>query len=209
MDLRAESCTFLDALQKTIVERLEGLDPNGAVFEKHSISASENIVNTSYVLQRTDSGRLPDDPKSAPLEKAILTMTRVKNRMPPNMPADFLKGQGARNPDVATPVGGAYFFAVNLTVFVHPRSPHAPTGHGTWRYIEILDSNENPIDWWFGGASNLTPTMLYEEDCEHFHKALEAGISKYGEDTHKPLKKWCDDYFYNPYRKASQLHSTC
>ncbi|QRV98611.1 coproporphyrinogen III oxidase [Ceratobasidium sp. AG-Ba] len=129
--------------------------------------------------------------------------------MPPNMPADFLKGQGARNPDVATPVGGAYFFAVNLTVFVHPRSPHAPTGHGTWRYIEILDSNENPIDWWFGGASNLTPTMLYEEDCEHFHKALEAGISKYGEDTHKPLKKWCDDYFYNPYRKASQLHSTC
>ncbi|QRV80580.1 coproporphyrinogen III oxidase [Ceratobasidium sp. AG-Ba] len=110
------------------------------------------------------------------------------------------------------PPAGLPFFVAGLSLVIHPRSPHAPTVHANWRYFEVHEdgvdtsdehADHKPVAWWFGGGSDLTPSYLYTEDCEWFHRTIQRACLPHGKDLYDTMKTWCDEYFYIPHRKAS------
>ncbi len=92
------------------------------------------------------------------------------------------------------PGEGDAFFATGISLIVHPRNPHAPTTHMNARYLERGDVG------WFGGGSDLTPFLLYEEDARSFHEALAGACAPHGAGVYPVMKGACDDYFYLPHR---------
>ncbi len=116
---------------------------------------------------------------------------------------------GQLSPEAAIEMGGGQeikdlsFKAVGLSLVMHPRNPMAPTVHCNYRYFERGDGSE-PGSWWFGGGADLTPSYLFEEDAEHFHKVHKEACDKHGEDLYPRFKKWCDEYFYLGHRQEAR-----
>jgi coproporphyrinogen III oxidase len=53
---------------------------------------------------------------------------------------------------------------------------------------------------WFGGGTDLTPTIPFEEDNTHFHSVLEKLCEQNRPGSHREYKEWCDRYFFLPHR---------
>ena len=79
----------------------------------------------------------------------------------------------------------------------------APTVHLNYRYFETSNPR-NPLsgdkNWWFGGGTDLTPSYIFPEDCEHFHRTIKEACDKHNITYYPKFKKWCDEYFYLPHR---------
>ena len=88
------------------------------------------------------------------------------------------------------------FRATGLSLVLHPHNPHAPTVHANTRYFELGDGEI----WWFGGGTDLTPSVLYEEDARHFHSTLKAFCDRHDPAFYPRLKRWCDEYFFLKHR---------
>lgn len=97
-------------------------------------------------------------------------------------------------------VSDSHFFACGLSLVIHPENPFVPTVHANWRYFELYDTNDNKIDSWFGGGTDLTPYYLYEEDAVHFHATLKHALDPFGTELYPKYKKHCDEYFVNRHR---------
>jgi coproporphyrinogen III oxidase len=97
-------------------------------------------------------------------------------------------------------VPDSHFFACGLSLVIHPVNPYVPTVHANWRYFELYDTNDNKIDSWFGGGSDLTPFYLCEEDGIHFHSTLKNAVDPFGSELYLKYKKQCDEYFVNKHR---------
>jgi coproporphyrinogen III oxidase len=95
---------------------------------------------------------------------------------------------------------GDAWFACGLSLVIHPRNPYVPTVHANWRYFELYDTNNQLLDSWFGGGTDLTPYYLFEEDVKHFHQSLRHAIDPFGGDLYPLYKKECDTYFTNTHR---------
>ena len=96
--------------------------------------------------------------------------------------------------------GEADFFATGLSLVVHPRSPMVPTVHLNVRYFEIMGPSGEPLDAWFGGGTDLTPTYPYAEDAVHFHRSLKVACERHHPSFYPRFKTWCDHYFVNTHR---------
>jgi coproporphyrinogen III oxidase len=92
------------------------------------------------------------------------------------------------------PGEGKNFFATGVSLVIHPRNPHVPTVHANFRFLEKGTSS------WFGGGSDLTPWILYDEDATHFHRVWKSVCDRHPIADHARLKKWCDEYFFLPHR---------
>lgn len=97
-------------------------------------------------------------------------------------------------------IDGKKWFASGLSLIIHPLNPFVPTVHANWRYFELYDENDNVVDQWFGGGTDLTPYYLFEEDAIHFHQTLKNANDPFGKDLYPLYKKRCDDYFVNYHR---------
>jgi coproporphyrinogen III oxidase len=103
------------------------------------------------------------------------------------------------------------FFAAGISLVLHPRNPMAPTVHLNYRYFETSDPRD-PVNatgtahqnWWFGGGTDLTPSYLFEEDAQHFHKTIKSACDKHDKEYYPRFKKWCDNYFRIPHRNESR-----
>lgn len=97
------------------------------------------------------------------------------------------------------------FFAAGVSSVIHPRNPNVPTIHFNYRYFEVeqpaTSGNESDKMCWFGGGTDLTPYLLDEDDCKHFHLELKKACDKHDSSYYNRFKKWCDDYFYIVHRK--------
>jgi coproporphyrinogen III oxidase len=82
----------------------------------------------------------------------------------------------------------------------HPRSPLVPIVHLNVRYFEITSGSGEPIDAWFGGGTDLTPTYPFPEDAVHFHRALREVCGQHHSTFYPRFKTWCDHYFVNTHR---------
>lgn len=92
------------------------------------------------------------------------------------------------------PGPGRRFFATGVSLVIHPRSPHVPTVHANFRYLEKGDATGRIA--WFGGGADLTPWILYEEDAVHFHRTWQRACAQHPEVAdYRAYKQWCDDYF--------------
>ncbi len=97
-------------------------------------------------------------------------------------------------------IEGDYWFACGLSLIIHPQNPFVPTVHANYRYFELYDEQENVIDRWFGGGTDLTPYYLFEKDAKHFHETLKAACDPYGKTLYPKFKEKCDQYFNNKHR---------
>jgi coproporphyrinogen III oxidase len=106
-----------------------------------------------------------------------------------------LRRLGARVPEAES-----RFFAAGMSLVVHPRSPMVPTVHLNVRYFEISDADGAPLDAWFGGGTDLTPTYPFPDDARHFHVALKQTCDRHSPTFYPRFKTWCDHYFVNIHR---------
>lgn len=147
-------------------------------------------------------------------EKAGVNISVVHGKLP--KPAiEQMRARGVKfetNQD-----GEVKFFATGVSSVIHPRNPHVPTLHFNYRYFEIEqnetivvdsshhDPSDNPSalnnnKWWFGGGTDMTPYLLDEEDCKHFHTELKKACDKHDPNYYGRFKKWADNYFLIKHR---------
>lgn len=91
------------------------------------------------------------------------------------------------------------WFACGLSLVLHPFNPFVPTVHCNYRYFELYE-NDNVVDRWFGGGTDLTPYYLFEEDAKYFHNTYKNVCDQFDESFYPAFKKECDDYFVNSHR---------
>ena len=97
-------------------------------------------------------------------------------------------------------IHGAKWFACGLSLVLHPVNPFVPTVHCNYRMFELYNENDEVIDRWFGGGTDLTPYYLFEEDAKHFHQTYKNVCDEFDFSFYRKFKKNCDDYFVNTHR---------
>ena len=105
---------------------------------------------------------------------------------------------GAFSDDFKSQVRGAEkdgkFWASGISLVAHMQNPHVPAAHMNTRFICTAQS-------WFGGGGDLTPLLPDADASMDFHAGLRAACDKHNPEYYPKFKKWCDEYFYLPYRK--------
>ncbi|TAL44112.1 MAG: oxygen-dependent coproporphyrinogen oxidase [Chitinophagaceae bacterium] len=99
---------------------------------------------------------------------------------------------------------GAKWFAGGLSLVIHPVNPFVPTVHCNYRMFELYNENDEVIDTWFGGGTDLTPYYLFEEDAKHFHQTYKEVCDLFDESFYPKFKKECDNYFVNWHRNEER-----
>jgi coproporphyrinogen III oxidase len=97
-------------------------------------------------------------------------------------------------------IDGAKWFACGLSLVLHPFNPFVPTVHSNYRMFELYNENDEVIDRWFGGGTDLTPYYLFEEDAIHFHQTYKNVCDQFDGNLYPTFKKECDNYFVNSHR---------
>jgi coproporphyrinogen III oxidase len=101
-------------------------------------------------------------------------------------------------------INGAKWFACGLSLVIHPYNPFVPTVHANYRMFELYNENDEVIDRWFGGGTDLTPYYLFEEDAKHFHKTYKEACDKFDSSFYRKFKAECDNYFVNWHRNKER-----
>ena len=101
-------------------------------------------------------------------------------------------------------IDGDKWFACGLSLVLHPFNPFVPTVHCNYRMFELYDKNEQVIDRWFGGGTDLTPYYLVEEDARHFHQTYKDVCDEFDPSFYPEFKKECDNYFVNWHRNEER-----
>ncbi len=89
------------------------------------------------------------------------------------------------------------FFATGISVVAHMFSPFIPAAHFNSRFI----ITENA---WFGGGCDLTPTYDEKKVKDQFHKSLKKFCDKYDKNFYKKYSKWCEEYFFLKHRNEER-----
>lgn len=178
---------FIHENQEEIVRQLEKVD--GKKFQKDTWNRPKGGGGITCVLQ---DGNV--------FEKAGVNTSVVYGTLPRAAIAKMRVHHRALDAEVES----LEFFAAGISLVLHPHNPHAPTVHLNYRYFET----ENPSGsgtgaegtWWFGGGTDLTPSILYEEDAKNFHQGIKQACDNHDRTYYPRFKKWCDKYFYIPHR---------
>ena len=101
-------------------------------------------------------------------------------------------------------IQGVNWFACGLSLVLHPVNPYVPTVHCNYRMFELYDTNDQLVDRWFGGGTDLTPYYLIEEDAKHFHQTFKNVCDQYDASFYFKFKKECDNYFVNYHRNKER-----
>ncbi len=175
MSIKEQFTNYIHSLQDTICAGLERAD-GSAKFQEDTWERPEGGGGKTRVI----SG-------GSVFEKGGVNTSVVHGALPLAMQQAF-------------GVGESNFFAVGLSLVIHPLNPNVPTVHANWRYFELTDNDGNRLDSWFGGGTDLTPYYLFEGDAVHFHSTLKNAIEPFGADLYPVYKKHCDEYFANKHR---------
>jgi coproporphyrinogen III oxidase len=97
-------------------------------------------------------------------------------------------------------INGARWFACGLSLVIHPLNPFVPTVHCNYRMFELYNEQDEVIDRWFGGGTDLTPYYLFEEDATHFHQTYKGVCDQFDVSFYPKFKEVCDNYFVNSHR---------
>ncbi|RYP91197.1 hypothetical protein DL770_002674 [Monosporascus sp. CRB-9-2] len=180
MRLRMEK--FIREQQEAIVFALEQVD--GKRFQQDTWTRPNGGGGLSCVLQEGNV-----------FEKAGVNISVVYGTLP--KPA--IEKMRADHKTIAAE-DSLDFYALGLSLVLHPHNPMAPTVHLNYRYFETMRPDGTSQAWWFGGGSDLTPSYLFDEDAVHFHRTLKEACDKHDKSYYPRFKKWCDEYFNNKHR---------
>ncbi len=101
-------------------------------------------------------------------------------------------------------INGVRWFSCGLSLVIHPVNPFVPTVHCNYRMFELYNENDEVIDRWFGGGTDLTPYYLFEEDAKHFHQTYKNVCDVFDLSFYPKFKKECDNYFVNWHRNEER-----
>lgn len=101
-------------------------------------------------------------------------------------------------------INGAKWFACGMSIVIHPLNPFVPTVHCNYRMFELYNENDEVIDRWFGGGTDLTPYYLFEEDAKHFHQTYKNACDQFDLSFYPKFKADCDNYFVNWHRNKER-----
>ena len=85
------------------------------------------------------------------------------------------------------------FWATGISLVAHPFNPHVPSAHMNTRFIVTSRA-------WFGGGGDLTPMLPDQAAAEAFHESMQTACDAHDPAYYPRFKKWCDEYFFLPYR---------
>ncbi|HMG83726.1 MAG TPA: oxygen-dependent coproporphyrinogen oxidase [Ferruginibacter sp.] len=97
-------------------------------------------------------------------------------------------------------IDGAKWFACGLSLVIHPLNPFVPTVHANYRMFELYNEQDEVIDRWFGGGTDLTPYYLFNEDAKQFHQTYKNACDAFDIAFYPKFKATCDNYFVNFHR---------
>jgi coproporphyrinogen III oxidase len=104
---------------------------------------------------------------------------------------------GRFSPEFAHEIEGARddprFWASGISLVAHPINPHVPAVHLNTRFLVTTRA-------WFGGGTDLTPSLPFEQDARLFHEALKDACDRHDQNYYPRYRKWCDEYFFLPHR---------
>ena len=89
------------------------------------------------------------------------------------------------------------YWASGISLVAHMSSPKVPAFHFNTRFLITEDS-------WFGGGTDMTPTIDDRSDKLFFHNSLKEACDKNDKNYYEKFKKNCDEYFYLPHRKEAR-----
>ena len=81
------------------------------------------------------------------------------------------------------------FWASGISLVAHMRSPLTPAVHMNTRMFWT------PSGWWFGGGSDLNPSIEDPDDTAFFHAALRQACDAHDPAYFERFKAWADEYF--------------
>ena len=90
------------------------------------------------------------------------------------------------------------FWASGISLVAHMKNPLTPAIHLNTRMFWT------PHAWWFGGGTDLNPSIVNEEDTKFFHDVLKKNCDKHNKEYYSKFKKWADTYFFIPHRKVAR-----
>ncbi|MEC7267763.1 MAG: coproporphyrinogen III oxidase, partial [Bacteroidota bacterium] len=151
---------YVRTLQNEICRALEALDGE-AVFIEDQWDRDGGGGGWTRIM---DGGRL--------FEKAGVNVSAVHGTTP-----EVIKNQ--------VPESAAEFYATGISLVIHPINPMIPTVHANFRFFQLMDTEGNIVDGWFGGGADLTPYYLFEEDAVHFHQTLKDACDRH-DPSHYP-----------------------
>ncbi|PLW48967.1 hypothetical protein PCANC_10676 [Puccinia coronata f. sp. avenae] len=197
--MRDRMSAYIQLLQTEIVEGLSSLDPS-TKFRWDHWERSSGGSGTSCILQ-----------DGAVFEKAGVNVSIVHGSLPPAAVSQMRHRLDEDRFGWWDGKTELPFFACGISLVTHPHNPMAPTVHLNYRYFEIIDPADKKEDdaqqqttkpkvWWFGGGTDLTPSYLFPEDAEHFHRTLKTQCDRHDPRFYPDFKSWCDRYFYIPHR---------
>jgi coproporphyrinogen III oxidase len=161
---------LMRGIQEDLCAGLEALDSRGR-FGRDEWKREGGGGGVTRVLER-----------GAVLEKAGVNFSLVHGQLPEAFAKEI-------------PGSGAAFRATGVSLVLHPESPHVPTAHMNFRYLEHGDKR------WFGGGADLTPYYFHREDKEHFHGVWKRVCEEFKDVADYPAwREACDKYFYLPHR---------
>ncbi|KAG8223277.1 hypothetical protein J437_LFUL001554 [Ladona fulva] len=171
-------------IQADFCRALEAEEEHGTVFRIDRWKRAEGGGGVTCVLQ-----------DGTVFEKAGVNISVVSGTLPQAAVAQMRARGKTFRKDAQLP-----FVAAGVSAVIHPRNPMVPTIHFNYRYFEVVDPEDNSVQWWFGGGTDLTPYYLNEDDCRHFHQTLKNACDKHDKEYYPKYKKWCDDYFFVKHR---------
>lgn len=168
--------TYLRGLQDAICSALEAEDGTGR-FREDAWSRAEGGGGRTRILEGGDV-----------FEKAGVGYSQVSGMALP-------QSASSRRPEIA----GKPWFALGVSLVIHPRNPYVPTSHANVRFL-FANADAGAPTWWFGGGWDLTPYYGFEEDAVHWHRTAHRAVAPFGEPLYARMKKACDDYFFLKHR---------
>ena len=86
------------------------------------------------------------------------------------------------------------FWASGISLVAHMQNPKVPAVHFNTRMFWT------PNRWWFGGGTDLNPSIEFDEDTETFHKELKNCCDKSNSEYYQRFRAWADSYFFIRHR---------
>jgi coproporphyrinogen III oxidase len=174
-ELIADAVAFFRGLQDRICASFESFE-DGATFEQTEWERGPD--------HRLKGGGRMRVMRAKVFEKVGVNVSHVWGKLSDQGMAQV---QGAKE-------SGGDFIASGISLVSHMSNPFTPTVHMNLRFMATSKM-------WFGGGSDLTPTIPFDEDTADFHAAMKSACDKYRPGAYAEYKEWCDKYFYLPHRK--------
>lgn len=207
--------TWVMNLQDEIVNGLEKLEASVPPNEHNSSLTPPVFARDHWLRPQGGEGSSCVIKGGRVFEKGGVNVSVVHGTLPPAAIRQMRADHKSLNIPDEDKDKSLPFFAAGISIVLHPWNPHAPTIHMNYRYFELdrastpanaLDTTSGvstdagkdlePVAWWFGGGSDLTPNYLYPEDATSFHNSIKSRADSHHTAYYPEWKKWADKYFY-------------